>query len=114
MRSVCFPTSCILRDGCGETLENVSNERRVGIDQEKESDANAHLCAGVRVTRGCSNGEGGFALHDGVGRLQRAEQGVHDVMALGAQAEGLLHGHVRQHRGCVGDGSVSFAGQGVD
>ena len=77
-------------------------------------DANSHLCAGLRVTRGCSNGEGGFALHEGVGRVQRAEQGVHDVVALDAQAQGLLHGHVRQHCGCVGDGSVSLAGQGID
>lgn len=83
-------------------------------EREKESDANAHLCPGLDITRSCSNGESGFALHDSVGRVQRAEQGVHDVMALDAQTQRLLHGHVRQHRGGVGYGSISFAGQGVD
>lgn len=87
----------------------------ISNDQKNESkcDENTHLCPGLSITRGRSDGESGFALHDHVRRMQRADEGLHDVMALDVHTQSLLHCHVRQHSGGVGHGSISFTGQDV-
>lgn len=87
----------------------------ISNDQKNESRCyeNTHLCPGLNITRNRSDGESGFALHDDVGGMQRADEGVHDVAALDVHAQSLLRCHVGQHSGGVGHGSVSFTGQGV-
>lgn len=87
---------------------------RTDQKRERECCSDSHLRAGLGVARRRGHGQRGFALHHGVGGAQRREQGAHDVAALDAPAQCLLRGHVRQHRGGVGDGAVSLAGQGVD
>lgn len=75
--------------------------------------ARSHLRAGLGVAGDGSDGERGPALHEHVGGAQRAAERAHGLAALDAHAQGLLHGHVRQHGGGVGDGPISPAGQGV-
>lgn len=72
-----------------------------------------HLIAGLHITGSGSHGECRGALHHCVLGMQRAQQRVHHFVALDDGAQRFLDGHVGQHGGSIGDGSVPLARQDV-
>lgn len=73
-----------------------------------------HLSPCVSVAAHGGHSESCSALHDAVGGVQRLNDRRHNAVALDAEAQWLLRGHVGEDGSGAGNGPVSLRAQNTD